>query len=183
MQPKEIQQPINPWQLCTANTRLTLRLNAELFTRASDLMFAPYDELSFALDFSQTADRQLRVTGHLTGEVNLECQRCLHSVAVTLDNEFAWGLVGDDISAANLPRSLDPIYFAENKLNLFAALEDELLLSLPVVAYHQAEECSFPEYTQPELDLPAEDISSEQTSAGADTHRPFLVLHQLKKGN
>ena len=125
MQPKEIQQPINPWQLCTADTRLTLRLDAELFTRASDLIFAPYDELSFELSFSQTEDRQLRVTGHLSGEVNLECQRCLDTVAVPLDNEFSWGLVSDDVSASNLPRSLEPVYLAENRLDLFAALEDE----------------------------------------------------------
>ena len=173
MQPTEIQQPLNPWPLCTANTSLNLQLNAQLFTRAEDLFFAPFNELSFNLQFSQNEAKQLVVTGSFEGEVNLECQRCLKPVAVNLFNEFSWGLVTSDQAAANLARYLEPVSLENNRLNLFAALEDELLLSLPLVAYHEQGACQAKSYQS----------ATEATNPVEEKpNKPFLVLHQLKKG-
>lgn len=177
MQPIELQQPTNPWQACTNNTHLDFKLNAKHFTRALDLFSAPFKDLSFNLHFSQNEAKQLLVTGSLEGEVNLECQRCLKPVAVDLHNEFTWGLVTSDEAADNLARELEPVYLQDNKIDLFAAIEDELLLSLPLVAYHKEDECQMPSFEQPQLELEPEPLATEET------HKPFLVLHQLKKGS
>lgn len=174
MQPKEIQQPINPWQLGINNRTLSLQLNAQQFTRAKGLIFAPFNDLSFNLQFSQNEARQVLVTGKLAGEVNLECQRCLKPVAVNLDNEFSWGLVTSDEAAANLARHLEPVYLENDQLDLFAALEDELLLSLPLVAYHQEAACQPDGYQTAEVE---EVVAPTEEKP----NRPFLVLHQLKK--
>jgi uncharacterized protein len=74
--------------------------------------------------------------------------------------------------AAELPSTHEPVLVEDEQLNLLAVVEDELILSLPQVVYHDEADCN---------------VSRDQLTSGADDEpspappvSPFEVLKRLK---
>lgn len=115
------------------------------------------------------------LTGRVQSHVSMNCQRCMQPVSVEIDSELAVGMVVGDEEARQLPRALEPwlIDPEEIEADLYAVIEDELLLALPMVVYH---------------DYPCIDenlySSGEATESVAPETKPnpFQVLEQLKGG-
>lgn len=125
-----------------------------------------YAELRFAQDY----ERNLTVNGRLQLQIQRICQRCLQPVSENLEAEFAWGIVWTENQGEKLPKFLDPVVQFDDELNLYQVLEDEILLSLPAMAYHD-EEC-----------VDRDKFSSADTTRkpGGSAENPFKVLEQLK---
>lgn len=109
--------------------------------------------------------------GKIEGSVSLQCQRCLEPMDYSLGAAFNLAVVWDEAQAKSLPKYLDPWIVEEQEGDLYLILEEELLLALPVVAYHQ-QDCIDSSL------LSVGEVPSE-TSHGADN--PFDVLKKLKK--
>ncbi|MFI2809843.1 YceD family protein [Microbulbifer sp. JSM ZJ756] len=122
------------------------------------------------LEFARDLHGHFTVTGHLHGAVTLLCQRCLQPMPVPVEGEFHWGIVWSEERGKALPKDLDPVIQDSDELELYEVLEDEILLNLPMVAYHD-EEC-----------VASEHFHAGEESAGEDEQRenPFKVLEQLK---
>lgn len=122
-------------------------------------------ELKFALD-----QQKLRtVTGHANVRVRQECQRCLNPVEVELNANFCLAVVLNEEQAKNLPRYYDPLLIEEDVV-LASLVEEELILTLPAVAYHN--DCSVKlSYGE----------SETQASEGDEKPNPFSVLAALKQ--
>jgi uncharacterized protein len=106
------------------------------------------------------------VRGTLQCEVRLTCQRCLQPVDVALSGDILWGLVRDEKAAGQLDRKLDPIVLDDGELWLRQAIEDELLLLVPIMPTHDM--CDTGWTSDPEPDLAPARVS------------PFGVLSALK---
>lgn len=126
--------------------------------------------------FSMDSERRRMVSGELEAPVDLECQRCMGPMATTLDSRFVLGLVTSDEQAQQLPRGLEPFLTGEFSADLWALVEDELLLVLPQFPLHDRNECPARE------DLEAlEPDSSPAEPAAPGKENPFSVLADLKK--
>lgn len=123
------------------------------------------------VQFAHDDQRRQILTGRVSAEVSLLCQRCLHSCRHQLDSEFAVAVVGDDLAAGNLPAELEPWIVADEMADLYELVEEELLLSLPAVARH-SEPCI-------ESSLLSSGEPPEEEDAPASDN-PFQVLEQLK---
>lgn len=102
--------------------------------------------------------------------VNLECQRCLRPVAVTLAVQRSFRFVPDEETAAQIDAdSEDDVLVLTRALDLHELVEDELILALPLVPRHDA--CPQP------LAAPTDvgDVPSERPN-------PFAALAVLKRG-
>lgn len=122
-------------------------------------------ELRFQLDF----ERRPQVAGRLIGSLERQCQRCLEPVKVDVESEFLLGIVINEEQARSLPASVDPWLVPEDYGDLYGMLEDEILLSLPFVAFHDSDCLG--------------DIREKYTEGLADIEpvaNPFKVLEQLK---
>jgi uncharacterized metal-binding protein YceD (DUF177 family) len=76
-------------------------------------------------------------------------------------------------SPATLPSTHEPVLVENEQLNLLAVIEDELILSLPQVVYHDEADCAV---SRDELS------SGESAESDSDSpaKNPFEVLKQLK---
>lgn len=167
-----LRHPLDPWKLCPAERALSLSLPLLNMQRAQEMLGNSEGSIHYELQFSLTPQRLLQVQGNLKGEVTLECQRCLEAVSQTLESEFLWGLVINEEAAVNLPRTHEPVFIEDERLDLLTALEDELILALPLVAYHPEGSCELPGnfiQEQPEVQV------SEKKE------NPFSALADLKK--
>lgn len=124
------------------------------------------------LDFGIDAQGRRFIDGWLKAGVDLACRRCLEPMPVTVESRFQLGIVTSDVVAAELPNAYEPVVVENEQLNLLAVLEDELILSLPQVVYHDEAECS----------VSRDQLTSGTASEGSDTPAasPFDVLRKLK---
>ncbi|HLS21555.1 MAG TPA: YceD family protein [Paenalcaligenes sp.] len=108
----------------------------------------------------------------LTGDVYLECQRCLETFAYPVQVDNTVQLVEDENEIEldeDDPEAIERI-LASRSFDGFDFLEDELILSLPYVAKH--DQCP---------SMPKELTQDTQAEPSGKKENPFKVLKQLKK--
>lgn len=114
---------------------------------------------------------EMQVWLHLgaTTTVPLECQRCLKPVEVPLAIERSFMFVHGEDAAAQLDAdSEDDVLALTRALDLHELIEDELLLSLPIVPRHDA--CPVPLRVPDDVD----ELLDEKPN-------PFAALASLKR--
>lgn len=115
-----------------------------------------------------------RIDGEVTARTFVTCQRCLEAMPMTLDSHFELGVVRDEDRAKQLPGYLDPFIVGEELVNLADIVEEELMLSLPFVNYHDLENCSRDEVFS---------TGDFEESVEEPADNPFQVLERLKSDN
>lgn len=123
-------------------------------------------EVSLKFGINETGKKV--VTGTARADLTLVCQRCLEPVVVPVVSDIALAIVWTEEDAKALPRSLDPWIAEEGQADLYAMIEDELLLAMPAVAYH------------PEDCVESTLFSSGEPVTEKPEKNPFQILEQLK---
>lgn len=114
------------------------------------------------------------VAGEFDALVEVECQRCLQACTYILQTELNLAIVVSEDQLQQLPENYEAWLVEEAESDLYEVIEDELLLALPIVAYHDEEDCGAESrYSTGEFD------EGELRSKKAN---PFDVLGSLKPG-
>lgn len=88
-------------------------------------------------------DGRVAVTGVLSGEVTLTCQRCLQPVTLTIDEPLRAVLVAQEDEVSLVPESHEAVVAEAGRLDLRWFAEEQALLALPMVPAHQSgDECA-----------------------------------------
>ncbi|NNC55026.1 MAG: hypothetical protein HKO07_04805 [Pseudomonadales bacterium] len=153
--------------------------------RLSGAVLAASEPFAVAIDFAENEFGKRTLKVRIDGTVALECQRCLKpvDVAVTADSNLT--VVAHDEEARARLRDLDPLIVEGDELEVFALIEDELLMALPIIALHPQPDCAGPGN---ELGASASAVSqgsdeSAQVQPGEQRENPFAVLRDLKQRN
>lgn len=110
------------------------------------------------------------------GRVSVRCQRCLEVFQRPVEASSQLAVVETDEQAAELPEGLEPL-LATTEVDLWAVVEDELVLALPVYSYHEDETC-IEQLAGAEF---APGAGTDEKRQGNQTDGPFDVLAQLKR--
>ncbi|MFM2065822.1 MAG: hypothetical protein RLZZ584_731 [Pseudomonadota bacterium] len=119
----------------------------------------------------------LRARTHLT----LQCQRCLDITGLDVDIERSFRFVADEATAVALDAELDDadVLVADGALDLHALVEDEILLSLPIVPMHDV--CPRPVIMSSDVPPEADTAGTSETTTAPDREHPFAALAALKR--
>lgn len=113
-------------------------------------------------------DPEMWLTLQARAEVPLQCQRCLQALTETLTVDRRFRFVRSEEEAAELDEeSEDDVLALPARLDLLALLEDELILTLPIVPRHEV--CPQP--------LPQPAVEPEEEAAP----HPFAALAALRR--
>ena len=136
------------------------------FERLAEAICTARGDVAVRLKFGIRAGTQC-LDGHVEAELVLRCERCLEPVTKTIESDFRFGLVSSEDEAELLPREFEPLLVSGSEVSLPDLVEDELLLSLPIVARHE-EACS-------------ELLQKHKKDEGVqqDTYKPFAALKDL----
>jgi len=119
------------------------------------------DALTIHVEFVPHPRSMGRASGRIRGLLPLTCQRSLQVFDWPLDVAFDWIMVRDEAEEERLLADADPVMLQEEQLLLHDAIEDEVLLSLPLVPM------------APESSLPGSHESvAPSPAAGAKTKMP-----------
>ncbi len=123
-------------------------------------------DISAQLTFSTRAGIPC-LDGKVQADVRMECQRCLESVNTHLEGAFHFGLVTSEEEMALLPAEFEPLMVDEGEQSLIDIIEDELILSLPLVSKHD-HDCS-------------EMLAGQRQKVRSkpDTYKPFAGLKDM----
>ena len=125
--------------------------------------------LSFFID----PQKLVVMEGHANVDVELHCQRCGEPFVQTVNCDFCYSPVANLDQIDVLPEIYEPIEFNEfGEIDLLGTIEDELILSLPIVPMHSSEHC--------EVSV-AEQVFGELPEELAKKPNPFAVLANLKQ--
>ena len=139
-------------------------------TRVGSLLASTKGTVEAQCSFSRDHEKRYVIDVSVRAQVEVVCQRCLEAVPLEVKAENQLAVVLDDDQAKALPTRLDPLLLGEEPCDLWSLVEDELILNLPIVSYHDTAACkqTLAEYAP---SAPGTDAKQEN---------PFAVLEQLK---
>ncbi len=160
---------IDPRKFAQQGIRVQGLILASDLERFTEYQVLEAPDVKVALHFYVDEQRHKVIGGHVSCTAQLPCQRCLEPVSLDLDCSLNLGVVWDEEKAKQLPASLDPLILPEDgSTDIYQVVEEELLLALPMVAYHSYDCIDKALYSCGE---PAKPEPKEN---------PFNVLEQLK---
>jgi len=165
---------IDPRKLAEREVRFESLIKVEELPEFANSLAQPGGEVKVDLQFGLDEQRIRTIVGDAKSTVFLACQRCLDPVEVEVTATFNLAIAPSEEKAKQLPRSYDPLIVEDEEIDLFPVIEEELILSLPMVPYHQ--DCSI----QTSFGDGDEAVNADETESASDKPNPFSVLAQLK---
>lgn len=145
---------------------------ASLLTRLQQLVASVESDMHAFLSFYTDNQGLSAIKAEMDVTVSMICQRCQKAFSDTIQAIVRYTPVKNLEAVDELPEYYEPIKLDEfGEISLLAMLEDEMILSLPLVPLHNIEHCEVSTTDFVFGELPDED----------DKPNPFSVLANLKK--
>ncbi|WP_395343473.1 23S rRNA accumulation protein YceD [Ningiella sp. W23] len=145
---------------------------ADDMKRLAESVDSVLSDVSVTVEFSKDAQSLTYFQGTLAVQVNLICQRCNQGYAHHVDTSFCFSPVQGSEQADMLPDAYEPVEVDDHgEVDLFQLVEDEAILSLPIVALHADEDCA----------INAKDMVFGKIEPEPERENPFAVLKELKR--
>lgn len=140
--------------------------------RYSSAVVAVEAEVPVNVEFLKDAQGLTYFNGKMHSQVQLICQRCNNVFDHSVNAEFCFTPVQGNEESDLLPDAYEPVEVDDHgEVDLFQLIEDELILSLPIVALHSKEDCAIKE----------EDLQFGKIEPEPLRKNPFAVLKELKR--
>lgn len=155
---------VDPRRLAERNALLEGWIKLADFTRLAAHLLVSTGEVWAQFEFGRDAGKYCTVKGHIKADLPMQCQRCMGEMVLNVDIQTVFSPIADEKRLENLPAGYEPLALPLGEvISLPALVEDELLLSLPLVPKHDPAVCP--------VKLKASEDSQTQ---------PFAVLANLK---
>ncbi len=165
---------VDPFRLAENAERLHGYVQIKDMERLTPSLLKDVGEVAVELIFGKDAQDISYLQGKFETNVVLQCQRCLEPFSLNIKNHFNSGIVRTEAQAKKLPDQYEPLIVKEDELIIRDMIEDELILSLPIVPMHDHVDCKI------QLPISAADVETEATGNKAN---PFKVIESLKSKN
>lgn len=164
---------LNAAEAVARGLRLIGRLPLAALPRLVDALTSSDGEVVAELEFSVDPQCEGRLRGRLQATVVLTCQRCLQPLPWPLDLSPDLSLVASEDDEERLLESGEPVLLEAGQLRLHEALEDELLLGLPLAPTCADPACAQRGASPGETSEPQ---VSDNVRPGDSRPNPFLAL-------
>lgn len=172
---QKVRIPISVDPIKSAQKRLTydgLVPSANMQRLGEAVINTPQD-IEVSLRFDVDEQRISYFAGHAEATVDVLCQRCNKPMTLQLKSDFQYAPLTKRLQEDEVPQAYEAIELNDlGEVMLHDVVEDELLLTLPIVTMHAPEECDVDRDTMTYGELPPE---------AEEKANPFAVLQDLKR--
>ena len=136
--------------------------------RLSESLVSNEGDVAVKIEFGRSAGFAC-LKAEVSAKLLVKCQRCLEPMETEVAGEFKFALVKSEEEFELLPEEFEPYLLAGEEQSIIDLVEDELLLSLPMVTVHE-NSCS--------------DFMTDQEKAieaAKEAEHPFAALKALKE--
>lgn len=135
--------------------------------RLSEILVSNEGDVAVKLEFGRSAGFAC-LKAKVSAKLLVQCQRCLKPIETEVAGDFKFALVKSEEEFELLPEEFEPYLLEGEEQSIISLIEDELLLSLPMVTVHE-NACS--------------DFMTSQEKAieaAKEAEHPFAALKALK---
>lgn len=172
---KGLPQQIDPFRLAAKDSHLQGQLPLSQMKRLASLLNASDGGVAIDLSLRMEGSRVVLLTGHLQTQLELICQRCLEAYTLPLDIEVKLALTRTEQDLETIGEEYDAQLVEDTTVMLTEMIEDELLLVIPSIPKHPAEQC-------PATQLLNQLNEQHEQREDVKPSNPFDVLANLKPG-
>lgn len=171
---------VDPFQWATQDNILESTWDLGAFERLEAAVGFPQEgKVSYTLHFYREEGGRALIKGHLSTGLLMRCERCLEPFNYLINNDFLVSPVPNEKKADSLPKHIEPLIILDKALSLGPFIEDEVLLNLPVVAWHAPEDCPRGQWHS---GYTASSLASEEVGVEVESkEHPFAQLKALKE--
>ncbi|UAA40405.1 23S rRNA accumulation protein YceD [Paraneptunicella aestuarii] len=172
MQKVKLPKQVEPFKSASKRSDYKGIMLAHDMLRLNEAVDQVLDDIAITVKFDTDAQGLTYFEGNLQTTVSLICQRCNESFVHNVDVDFCFCPVTDSDNVDEIPETYEPVEVDEfGEINLLELFEDELILSLPIVAMHQEDDCK----------MGNESLSYGSIEPEQEKPNPFAVLKELKR--
>lgn len=132
---------VDPHLLAEENVVLEGDVPLSRFTRLTDYLCDRTGVVRLELQFHQGKHGTVSMVGKVQTTLAMQCQYCLDPVDVAVNAQLDLVFVDSDESSSASDETADAVLPLGDSIELVAILEDDLILSLPMVAKHGSGDC------------------------------------------
>jgi len=163
---------VDAWREVRARRSFQGQLPVSAFARLGEVVASPEGAVTYELDFGRDELNVAYVAVRASASLTVICQRSLEPFVLPVSVDTRLGLIVEEREEASLPPGYEPLLLEEDgRLDPIAAIEDELLLALPLVPVN------------PDHELP-DDVTGpdeDDTPLPEEKENPFAALRELMK--
>ncbi len=149
---------------------ITAELPLARLQRFSEQLSVKTGVVAVDLLFGIDEEGRRRLSGTLNTRVQVACQRCLQDMELELHCTVSLLVFDTEEEVQELPEGRDAVSMTEDGLDVVALIEDELILSLPMIPMHADEGCN----------RVLNALKQGEEVAVEDRPNPFSILAGLK---
>lgn len=158
---------VDPFRLAEQCVEMEGVLQVKNMGRLCSGLYSPEGEVKVKLRFDKDRQGIRFLRSQTEARVMLQCQRCMEPYSHEIKNDSMLGIIAAEEESNDLPGRYDPVVAKDGILMIQDMVEEELILSLPIVAMHQPKDCK---------------VKSESESEMAvEKENPFKVIEFLKE--
>ncbi len=159
---------IQPRKLANKGGQLSYHWKISDFERLDGLLYSDQGSISAELT-GRTDDRHRNlVETTIKANVQLQCQTTFEPIHYAIDTKVVYCSVISEEQIANLDDEYEPLLVEDGAVDIKRVIEDELILSLPIIANKSSEEIG--------LNM----TFGELPNVEEEKKNPFTVLEGLK---
>ena len=166
---------VDPFNMSDSSRRLSGQVPAGKLKRLANLLDTTDTSLAIELAFGIGEQGTRTVSGIVRGELLLTCQRCLGRMRFPVNINFTLALARSLEQAERLPAGLDPLIVDHDTVSIVEMVEDEVLLTLPLIPTHQGTDGGCAPGSADRLGMDQGEVPDSKASSN-----PFAVLARLK---
>ena len=175
---RQLPEQINIKKLADNGATLDGVVDIRRLQRFAQALLVDDGQVVVSLEFSRNDDGIKLIQGTVKADVQQQCQRCLEPVTTEIEVTLNLAVAYDEEQAEALESRYEPLILDVDQVQLVDILEDDLLLALPMIPYHDISVCEANGYV-----APAEEEINEAEPVETEEDRkenPFAVLAELK---
>ena len=158
---------------------LTGEIEIKRLTRFRELLHSDRGSVRVEFKFGQQASAYTTVRLEYATSFRLQCQRCLEPMEERVVRHASFVVVGSESIPAGVPEDYEPIALTDDRFQPASFMEDELIVSLPLVPRHaRIEQCGA---LARSLQAPENESGVESTNSSLASHRGELKNGSPKK--
>ncbi len=136
----ELKTFIQPRKLANKEGELKYKWQVKDFTRIDGLLYSNEGTIEAHLSGRLDDRKRCLVQAHVIADVILECQTSFEPISHRIDTTVTYCMVVTEDQIDDLDEDYEPLLVEDGQVDIKEVIEDELILSLPLIANKASEE-------------------------------------------
>ena len=173
MQESQQNSSIQPRKLANKEGEVRFKWSVKDFERLSGMLYSDAGDIEVTISAHYDHRKRCLLVAKIVANLTLECQTSFEAIDYQVNKETTYCTVVTESQFAEVEEEYEPVLVDDGYLDVKQVIEDELILSVPIVANKSLDEL--------EQEMSFGELDEAQIAKDEKASNPFSVLENFKK--